>query len=140
MRRIISFEGICADKKAVSKFLCFLSFVKSGSDDEMIPSEKAVVIRRKKSDMGFDFSCTSILYETLEELDSLFCSVEDSLGDVLWFFRLMGGKVIFDHSDNVHGGEILECLEFVECDLGQLLLVPAIMCISDYLMYSFRKC
>ena len=92
----------------------------------MIAFENSVVSRKEKSDMTFDFSCANILYDTLEELkeislelESLFCSVEDSLGDVVWFFRLMGGKVIVDHSDTLYGGEILECLEFVECDLGQ---------------------
>jgi hypothetical protein len=93
----------------------------------MIAFENSVVARRERSEMGFDFSCSNILYDTLEELreislelENLFCSVEDSLGDVVWFFRLMGGKVIVDHSDSLYGGEIMEWLEFVECDLGWL--------------------
>ena len=105
--------------KLLVEFIATIKFI-------MIAFENSVVSRKERSDMTFDFSCSNILYDTLEELreislelENLFCSVEDSLGDVVWFFRLMGGKVIVDHSDTLYGGEILECMEFQECDLGQ---------------------
>ena len=76
--------------------------------------------------MGFELLCTEILYDTLEELkeismelEILLCSVEDSFGDVAWFFRLMGGNVIVDHSDSFSKGEIFNCLNLLEdCNIG----------------------
>ena len=91
----------------------------------MIAFETYLDERKDGSGMEFDFSCSDILYDTLEELrqistelENLFVSVEDSLGDVMWFFRLMGGKVIVDHTDSVYAGDIMEYLEFLECGVG----------------------
>ena len=77
------------------------------------------------------FICSHTLYETIMEefkeigleLENLFYAVEDSIEDVVWFFRLMGGKIIIDKSEvSWCKGDILDCFEFLESDIGQLFL------------------
>ena len=72
--------------------------------------------------MGFvDFSCPDFILGTIEELRELGVSleglVEESLEDVLWFVKLMGGHIILDHcTEPLTDGDILHYLESLTCE------------------------